>query len=524
MKTLHRAAWLLALAATLPSCKHLARSLVPHLERWSNGLTKREGRIENGLQTGEWTYYYESGQRRAHGRYEQDHQVGPWTYWFENGGVEWTGGYDERGKRTGEWTFFRPDGTVRARGRYIADFEDGPWEFFGDSGALDRNGQYDNGLLSGPWTYYHADGSRKAEGLCWRGQRIGRWQLRDAAGKETVQDFGTRPGVTIALESWPNGARRRTGAVQDGKPVGRWTSWHDNGVLAFCCTLQGAVASGVFEARDPAGNVTGAGVFGDAAAAEPVAALAADLARPLDATALLARVETPPPPPPAAAAITTEIAAEPERIGAPMQPAMTVLQEQEKEDYVQNYLEGQSPRRPSLRKYAPAPGVQVSGQRRRADLEGKLLPIDVLKAVDGGEVDLRQLRGKKRVLLVVLRGYVGEVCVYCVAQTEALARCKQELEALDLEVLVLYPGAKENEKSFEQAYAMTFGKGAPPYRVFYDPDLAVVRQLGISGDLAHPTTIVVDEQGIVQYAYVGEHRADRPAAKDLMKFIRGLGQ
>jgi peroxiredoxin len=71
---------------------------------------------------------------------------------------------------------------------------------------------------------------------------------------------------------------------------------------------------------------------------------------------------------------------------------------------------------------------------------------------------------------------------------------------------------------------MAFGKGAPPYRVFYDPDLEIVQRLGIAGDLAYPTTLIVDEQGLVQYAYKGVNRADRPAAKDLIKVIKGLAQ
>ena len=91
-------------------------------------------------------------------------------------------------------------------------------------------------------------------------------------------------------------------------------------------------------------------------------------------------------------------------------------------------------------------------------------------------------------------------------------------------MLVIDPGPKENEASFRQLYAMEFGEGPPPYRVFYDPDLSLVTQLGIQGDLASPTTIIVDEQGIVRYAYVGEHRADRPATKDLIKQIEGLAK
>lgn len=148
----------------------------------------------------------------------------------------------------------------------------------------------------------------------------------------------------------------------------------------------------------------------------------------------------------------------------------------------------------------------------------------MFQGVDGAALDITQYRGKKSVLVVVLRGFVGEVCVYCVAQTEALAQCRERLDSLGIEVVVLYPGARENEESFEKAYAMTFGKGAPPYRVFYDPDLEFVKKLGIVGDLAFPSTFIVDKQGIVQYAFVGEHRADRPAAKRLIELIEGMKQ
>ena len=128
-----------------------------------------------------------------------------------------------------------------------------------------------------------------------------------------------------------------------------------------------------------------------------------------------------------------------------------------------------------------------------------------------------------RVLVVVLRGFSGQVCVYCVAQTEALAQCYESFQALNLECLVIYPGPEGDEKAFLQAYSETFDKGAPPYRVFYDPDLGLVKKLGIEGgDLAYPTTILIDEEGIVRYAYTGQHRADRPAAKKLIEFIKNL--
>jgi peroxiredoxin len=150
------------------------------------------------------------------------------------------------------------------------------------------------------------------------------------------------------------------------------------------------------------------------------------------------------------------------------------------------------------------------------------MPFDIMKGVDGNDVNLKDYHGKQRVMIVVLRGFLGKVCMYCVAQTKALAKARAKLEAANVEVLVIYPGAREREESFRQLYEEEFGEGPPPYRVFYDQDLELVTKLGIEGDLASPTTIIIDKTGTVQYAYVGEHRADRPATNTLIKLIEGM--
>lgn len=568
MKTTPRVLVVVAAIGLLTvSCKVLARQLmVAYRESWPNGTTKREGKTEDGSQVGDWTYYYESGQRRARGQYADDHQVGPWTNYYETGVVEWSGSFDPKGHRTGEWSFHYPDETLRARGTYVEDFEDGPWEFFAQDGSLERQGEFDGGKLSGRWTYHHPGGKPKAAGICHRGQRIGTWQFWSETGVETTQDLGQKPGIEIVRETWPSGSPRRVGVLQNKVPAGRWSSWHENGKLRFRCGFRDGRTNGVFEAFDAEGGKIAQGVlsgsqFGEGSTAvekgQPrpigpgpiplappaaatwvtaeqlallspevaIATLLAEANAPVEPAAVAVAVATPPPPPAPIAAVVAQIEQQPERVPAQGQPDFTVTQREELDAYVLNYLDGPSKTRKSRKKYGPAGSEdKATGPGRRPALEGKELPIQVFQGVDGNTLDISQYRGKKTVLVVVLRGFVGEVCVYCVAQTEALAQCRDRLDSLGIEVVVLYPGAKENEDAFEKAYALTFGKGAPPYRVFYDPDLEFVNKLGIGGDLAFPTTFIVDKQGIVQYAFVGEHRADRPAAKRLIELIEGMKQ
>jgi antitoxin component YwqK of YwqJK toxin-antitoxin module/peroxiredoxin len=559
----------LALGLLAGGCKFLVNQIIDHTESWSSGLPKSRGSLAGGLQNGEWVFYYESGKPRAKGQYVNDRQIGPWTYYYENQVVERSGAYDDKGVRTGEWNLQYPDQTPQARGRYIADFEDGPWQFFAADGSLERAGQYDAGKLSGPWTFFWPGGRPKAEGLYFRGDRIGTWRVVDERGQERMQDFGGRPGVQIVLEKWPNGQAKRSGVIWNGAPTGRWTSWHDNGALRFCCAWNGNVASGVFEARDPSGAIVAQGVLVNGAVApgsvavvsgqsrdlapgplpatttapwsghDALAALAPELAvsvfvsesgGPVDPTAVVAKITettTPPPPPPAdTKAVVKSIDDGPSRAPAPMQPDLSVKQRQEMNDYVKEYTDGPKPGGSGLMdKYKPdtsKPKTTAAGQGERSQWVGKPLPFSSMKGVDGNDVDLTQYRGKKQVMIVVLRGFLGEVCAYCVAQTKALSQQKDRLDALGVEVLVIYPGAKENEQSFEQAYKMQFKEGGPPYRVFYDPNLELVTQLGIEGDLASPSTLIVDKGGLIQYFYVGEHRADRPAAKKLLQIIEGM--
>jgi peroxiredoxin len=362
-------------------------------------------------------------------------------------------------------------------------------------------------------------------------------------------------GIALAAETWPNGTPRRLGLLRDGQPIGAWVSWHDNGevrarveagsgsepiawsIFAADGTLR---AEGVLAGNDlvdwqtwrgdaaarqdrtPLAQVPpggGAWSAADLAAAEPpaqaIATWLAELRAPAQSLPAVA--------PDVASAPAAAVQALPAtRVPPTWQPAWTVLEQEELAGYVQDYLAGKAPERVSRKRYE-VPKAAQGKPRRRAELEGQPFPVAELKATDGSVVRMADLRGKKRALIVVLRGFAGQVCVYCVAQTEALAQCAPSFAELNMEVLVVYPGPEGDEKAFLQAYEQSFGKGPPPYKVLYDPDLALVDQLGIAGgDLAFPTTIFVDEQGIVRYAYTGQTRADRPAAQDLIKFVRSL--
>ena len=552
----------------LCSCKFLYQqvaSAIREVMRDSNGMVKGEGTTVDGLHEGDWTFYYPDGRKRSRGAYRKDVQTGPWTAWHENGRVEWLGVYGDRGGRSDLWSYYHDNGEVRARGRYREDFEQGYWEFHDRSGAFLRAGSFDSARQVGWWTL--RDGDETASGLLYDGLRVGAWITSASDSDDQVQQHAVPEGLVLVREMWSEGGGlRRTGLLKGSEPVGGWASFDKEGQLSSCCVFGNdgpsavavfdnseLVAEGLVEGRELSSwcIATDGDVAPDIAADDPAnTRLASSLREPLPPLApdqSLWAQATPTEPSeliavrlaelrsPVAAearisdntvATAAPLPVESLRVVASKQPSWTVVEQKEIPAHVEAFLKKKPKRK---RAWADRYGIpmdvldETGTQRRRRNLEGLPLPIKTLESTDGGTVHLADYRGNKRVLVVVLRGFFGQVCVYCVAQTEALSLCAEKFDDLDLEVLIIYPGPKGNEKSFLAAYEETFGKGAPPYRVFYDPDLKLANKLEIQGgDLVYPTMIYVDEQGVVQYAYTGAHRADRPAAEEIIRFIEDL--
>lgn len=142
--------------------------------------------------------------------------------------------------------------------------------------------------------------------------------------------------------------------------------------------------------------------------------------------------------------------------------------------------------------------------------------------VQGNKVDLAQYRGKKNLVLVITRGYgasgySGGICVYCASQTSRLIDHYDEFSKRSAEVLVVFPVENPDvQTTFDAIGRRTFQdlKRPPeptPFPLLLDVDLMAVDKLGIRKDLAKPATYILDKEGRVSFAYVGETLSDRPS-------------
>ena len=142
---------------------------------------------------------------------------------------------------------------------------------------------------------------------------------------------------------------------------------------------------------------------------------------------------------------------------------------------------------------------------------------------DGRAVRLEDWKGRASLVLVFTRGYPGYLCPLCSSYTAQLAHRYADLRAAGGEVLVVFPGSKDKVDEFVAAARAILeeeGPGALPFPVLLDRDLAQVQAFGIRGDLAKPSTYVIDRSGAVRYAFVGSQPHERPDVDTILAEIR----
>ncbi len=309
---------------------------------------------------------------------------------------------------------------------------------------------------------------------------------------------GRREGVWIV---WQDGHPRAVAGYAAGV-AGTWQLWSDDLTLAATGTWDGDTPriAAAWAASAPAGW------------SETV-----KLITPRPQRRPWRRPTRPPPAAPKAP--------EPEPLPAPSAPALspiqtapttfTIKQEAAAQGLVRRYTEGTSVALPGY-DTSSFGGEEVSRQRR--DLIGKPLPQTRFLSSTGAVLELQDYIGKKPVLLVILRGFAGQVCLYCATQTAALSNNIQKFRDLGTEVIVVYPGPVEAIPAFIDA-VQSLRKDPPPMPLGLDVSLALVRALGIEDNLSKPTSVIIDKKGLVRYAYVGLSIADRPAVNDLLQEI-----
>lgn len=150
---------------------------------------------------------------------------------------------------------------------------------------------------------------------------------------------------------------------------------------------------------------------------------------------------------------------------------------------------------------------------------------------DGQTLPLKDVAPGKPLVLVMTRGYGGSICPYCSTQVSRLIANYGQFQQRNAEVVVVYPLEKPGDQAksdefVNRAISMLSPrtKKEVPFPLVLDLELKAVDSLGIRRDLSKPATYILDADGRLQFAYVGNSLADRPSVQALMEQLDKINQ
>ena len=508
-----------------------------HRETWPDGGPRRSGSLRSGRQVGPWSYWWPNGRLQASGDYAEDAPTGHWKYFHDDGSPDAEGDYRDE-LRDGYWQWWWRGGGPRARGFFAKGREVGLWTFQDEQGRIVRQGEFDDGHPVGRWIESEGDGSGalherwagpeaageklvvetapeggavRCIGLVRDGRRVGRWSVRHASGAPWIAGDVVDDAPQGRWIAWNrDGSPLAMGEVKAGRAVGEWQLW-----------IEGVARPWRPESSAPPPSFDPGGDVDSGRTPEASAHFALEFAaQPLDPAAL-ARAA-------AVARVVAAADARPKALEAPIQsPPSTVRDERVAQEFVAAYGMHPPSRLPATAgtydNVATSEPDDEGDEARARRWLGRPFPITRFRVADGRTLDLASLQGRK-VLIVVLRGFASGVCVYCDAQTKALSAddARGALQGLGVETLLVYPGPESGWEAFLEAWRRGGRSAQPPFPCLFDKDLELVNALGIPERLALPTSLILDEEGIVRFVYVGRNAADRPSARRLVEAIREL--
>ena len=527
---------------------------------------KGTGPRVNHKQNGLWTYSYADGTTQAKGNYNLDRQIGRWTYFYPDSKKEWEVGFaSEQFDGPSQW--YWPNGKPEAYGAFGGGLESGPFSYWNENGSVVKRGEFDDGLETSCWESWYDSAKPKARGMICKGQRVGLWEFWSEDGTTYSHTFPLVNGLTPHREEWDDGATRREGFLENGRPVGRWSTRHENGVrrasgriidgqphgiwtlyrpdatlLASVKFDHGAPAqdfqaydgmksskmsSGALRLRDLGGRFSRSDEAAGRPVAEVVSTWISEAVSPLAQDAPYEAGNAGDPPPDLLGELSRKFT-----LPLHAQP-WTESEEANMDFLVKLYTDGapNAAAPPGGGQYnggprtrgAPKPKATEGNTSLSSPWIGRRLGIATVSTRDGKALDLHSLEGKPLVL-VVLRGMAGEICIYCYTQVQALWNSMPEFNAAGANVVVVYPGDAERLEVFwkELAKMEKFERKEERFTFAYDSEFALVNMLTLQGNLALPATFVIDAGGTIRFAYVGVDKADRPDAKRVLEQVNGL--
>jgi peroxiredoxin len=151
---------------------------------------------------------------------------------------------------------------------------------------------------------------------------------------------------------------------------------------------------------------------------------------------------------------------------------------------------------------------------------GAKAPDFTLSTQTGKAVTLSSEERRHHLVLVILRGFPGYQCPYCVRQVHDFADRASDFKAKNMRVLLIYPGPPADLDQHAKGFLEKQTELPSNVVLVTDPDYKVTNLYGLRWDAPHetayPSTFILDEKGMVVFEKISHSHGDRLSAQDAL--------
>jgi len=157
---------------------------------------------------------------------------------------------------------------------------------------------------------------------------------------------------------------------------------------------------------------------------------------------------------------------------------------------------------------------------------GSVAPDFSLPTPTGASVSLASETAKGTTVLVMLRGYPGYQCPYCMRQVHDFAEHSAEFAAKGVRVLFIYPGPPADLDLRAKEFLAKEAALPANVQVVIDPDYKVTNLYGLRWDApqetAFPATFILDRNRKILFEKIVHTHGDRTTAAEVLALIPAL--
>jgi thioredoxin-dependent peroxiredoxin len=156
----------------------------------------------------------------------------------------------------------------------------------------------------------------------------------------------------------------------------------------------------------------------------------------------------------------------------------------------------------------------------QAPAVGAKAPDFTLSTPTGKSVQMSKEIQGHGLVLVVLRGFPGYECPFCVKQVHDFIDHAADFQAKNTRVLLVYPGPPGELDDHAKDFLAKQAELPANIVLVTDPDYKVTNLYGLRWDMPHetayPSTFVLDKKGMISFEKISHSHGDRLSAQDAL--------